>query len=96
MKLSRQESVRLTSEMDKQNQEEGSVDGSLASQKSFVEEPELSQTQLSATSHVAQKKIFGVQENERQKKPFSEASLFTALLESQVAGGDRWDLEEML
>ena len=32
------------------------------------------------------------------KKPFSEASLFTALLESQVGGGgaDRWDLDEMM
>lgn len=69
---------------------------SLQSQNSFVEEPELSQTQLSAMSHVAKTRSTGVQENERQKKPFSEASLFTALLESQVAGGDRWDLEEML
>ena len=61
-------------------------------------EPELNQTQMSAALSVVKHRSTGVQEIERQKKPFSEASLFTALLESQVGGGgaDRWDLDEMM
>ncbi|GMH78703.1 hypothetical protein TrLO_g1454 [Triparma laevis f. longispina] len=72
-------------------------EGSVSSMASYVE-PELNQTQQTAASHVIQHRSTGVQENERLKKPFSEASLFTALLESQVGGSgkDRWDLDEMM
>ena len=59
-----------------------------------VTDPDLSETQLSAMSLVASKRSLSP---ERQKKPFSEISLFNALLESQVCGStSEWDLTEMM
>jgi hypothetical protein len=58
-------------------------------------EPSLNETQLSAMSKIIDKKP--TSPSKRQKKPFSDDSLFTALLENQVGGnGDRWDLAATL
>ena len=52
--------------------------------------PNLSSTQLSAMSVVLGRRPVSP---ERMKKPFSNSSLFNALLESQIGGEpDRWDL----
>ena len=60
---------------------------------SVFEESSLNETQLSAMSKIIDRRPTSP---ERQKKPFSDDSLFTALLESQVGGnGDRWDLADM-
>ncbi len=57
-------------------------------------EPSLTETQLSAMSKIMTRRPVSP---ERQKKPFSNDSLFNALLDSQVGGnGDRWDLNDML
>lgn len=59
----------------------------------FVE-PELSTTQLNAMSLIASQTTLSP---ERAKKPFSDSSLFNALLESQVSGETtEWELGEML
>jgi hypothetical protein len=58
------------------------------------DEPSLNETQLSAMEKIVSRRPTSP---ERQKKPFSDDSLFTALLENQVGGnGDRWDLAETL
>jgi hypothetical protein len=68
-------------------------EGSQQSEVGFddLEEPSLSSTQLSAMFTIVrrgEKKT-----NERLKKPFSNSSLFNALLESQIGGeGNKWDL----
>ena len=55
------------------------------------EEPNLSSTQLTAMASVIGKSK-NKQKSERLKKPYSNSSLFNALLESQCGFEDRWDL----
>ena len=60
-----------------------------------LEKGSLNETQLKAMSVIVAKNSSPA----RLKKPFSDDSLFNALLESQVVGdvaGDRWDLSETL